>query len=334
MVYCEINKKNGCHWEGTRKDYLEHYQKCKDNYVPCILGCGMNVNNQNDHLDICANNNGELPNNLDANQLIIWNQIKKSQKSVENIDQIINRKCDENKEHISVLTNTIADIFGKLMLATKRLDVCQKFINENQKFCVKYDSNSDLFENYRKNELIWEPANANVITLLKIELPNITADWIITLARDNIDYYNDYQKYTLFRNFDENKYYFDKNRRILNNLQRCAYSHDEILWPIYYRIVNYRNDYNGNSTVCTGNQYDRVNSSLVHIQEGDGKEKRTIRLIHCEFVHSEERPQNRLEQLRNLFYKHQTNTLTNDDIDMCSRYKYDLGNITLCAQRI
>jgi hypothetical protein len=53
-IYCPLNRKYGCKWQGTRKNYTEHLSLCGSKYLDCIYGCGDRLSLDNiDHYDEC-----------------------------------------------------------------------------------------------------------------------------------------------------------------------------------------------------------------------------------------------------------------------------------------
>lgn len=76
-VYCVVNKNNGCKWIGTRKEYLEHQNKCNKKYKNCVYGCDklIKVDDIN-HLDSCDNFKHWINNNLDEQMSVFMKYTK------------------------------------------------------------------------------------------------------------------------------------------------------------------------------------------------------------------------------------------------------------------
>lgn len=52
-VYCAENRFLGCKWQGKRKNYIEHYQKCSAEYLKCYYTPETLINSENHPIFVC-----------------------------------------------------------------------------------------------------------------------------------------------------------------------------------------------------------------------------------------------------------------------------------------
>ncbi len=178
-IYCATNKKYGCIWRGNRKSFLDHNNKCRNEYICCIFGCGDKINiSDTKHYDKCLHFKSWMIdfNRYNCDSVSDYNEREKIKACIKYTSQ----KISKQESEIEYLKQDIKMINASINTnISKQNQVIKASLTKRQ---IRIEPSPEKIRHYYCDPPIDKTDNPN--KLLEINLPDEDAIWSISMINN------------------------------------------------------------------------------------------------------------------------------------------------------